>query len=968
MASKREKQRSVEESERFLNDIFSGIQDGISVLDKNLNIIRVNHAMERWYAHAMPLSGKKCYEAYHGRSRPCEICPTRKTLQTGKLAYEVVPKIGPKGKIEGWLDLYSFPLIDRKTGKMEGVIEYVRDITEQRRIEAERDRLFNLSMDMMCIVGFDGYFKQINPAWHYILGWTEQELLSKPYLDLVHPDDKKATLAVQRSLTKGNKVAFFENRYLRKDGAYRWLSWTASPVQEEERSFAIARDITWQKNAQELIKKEHDFTAAVLNTVGALIVVIDPSGRIVSFNKACEELTGYKAKDAEGRRIWDFLLTKKEKTPVKHVFKDLVAGNFPNRHENYWIAKSGDRKLISWSNTAIVSSKGKVEYVIGTGIDITEQKRAENALKDSEERYRTLFENAQDVIYSVSAKDETITALNPAFEKVTGWRRNDWLGKAFLSIIHPDDLPVAIRTFQQALAGKTPKPYELRIRKRSGEYVQGEFTSSPQYERGEIVGEFGIGRDITERKRNELALIESREKLRLTMDHIPLHIGAIDKSGKFILWNKYSEKMFGYTQKEVTGKMPAVNVHEKLKDAVDVVRTAGKNSIYDKEVNLKHKDGHMIPAHLVVVPYRDPSGKIMAYYGFAEDITERKRAENELKETKERLEYILGATKTGIDVIDSDFNLRYVDPAWQRTYGDPFGRKCYDYFMGRKNICPNCGIPKALREKKTVVTEEILPKEGNRVIEVHTIPFQDSDGKWLVAEFNIDITQRKRIEEMKENLIRDVSHELKTPIANAKMAVEMGERAMASRDLGRILRAHKMVSENIDRTKNDIDTIMKAFALGQKQVLKKQRISIKKAMNEVLRVYMKEIKSKKLKIRTAFGPIADKLIADKANFRVILSNLIDNAVKFTDKGTITLTSSSKGKNIEISVSDTGKGMSRESLERIFERFYKASSAMPGVGLGIPICEQIVEKCGGSIEVFSAGPGKGTRVVVTLPKR
>ncbi len=126
---------ALQEREHFLADVFSSIQDGVSVLDKDMTIIRVNAAMEKWYGHAMPLVGKKCFEAYHGRSEACEVCPTKKTLETARSAYEVVPKKGPGGAIVGWLDLYSFPLFDTDTGQMKGVIEYVRDITERMRAE-----------------------------------------------------------------------------------------------------------------------------------------------------------------------------------------------------------------------------------------------------------------------------------------------------------------------------------------------------------------------------------------------------------------------------------------------------------------------------------------------------------------------------------------------------------------------------------------------------------------------------------------------------------------------------------------------------------------------------------------------------------------------------------------------------------------------------------------------------------------
>jgi PAS domain S-box-containing protein len=129
------------------------------------------------------------------------------------------------------------------------------------------------------------------------------------------------------------------------------------------------------------------------------------------------------------------------------------------------------------------------------------------------------------------------------------------------------------------------------------------------------------------------------------------------------------------------------------------------------------------------------------------EVTERKCMETELRETKERLEYILDATKTNVDVIDSAFNLRYVDPAWQKVYGAPVGKKCYEYFMERSEPCSGCGIPIALETNKTIVTQEVLLRENNRVIEVHTIPFHGKSGERLVAEFNIDITERKKTEE-----------------------------------------------------------------------------------------------------------------------------------------------------------------------------------------------------------------------------
>ncbi|MFH1738917.1 MAG: PAS domain-containing protein, partial [bacterium] len=130
-----------------------------------------------------------------------------------------------------------------------------------------------------------------------------------------------------------------------------------------------------------------------------------------------------------------------------------------------------------------------------------------------------------------------------------------------------------------------------------------------------------------------------------------------------------------------------------------------------------------------------------------ERTAEFQKAEKEARALRQRIELILGITKTGLDIIDSQFNLRYVDPSWAETYGDPAGKKCYQYFVNRSEPCPGCGIPEALRTRNPVVTEERLSREGNRLVQVTSVPFQDERGEWLVAEVNVDITERNNLEE-----------------------------------------------------------------------------------------------------------------------------------------------------------------------------------------------------------------------------
>jgi PAS domain S-box-containing protein len=135
LAERKRAEEALRKGERFLASIFDSIQDGLSIFDDKLDIVRVNSTMEQWYSYAMPLVGKKCYQAYHGRSAPCEDCPAQQALATGQAAYAVVPKRSADGQVAGWLDLYAFPRLDMETGQVQGAIEYVRDITERKLVE-----------------------------------------------------------------------------------------------------------------------------------------------------------------------------------------------------------------------------------------------------------------------------------------------------------------------------------------------------------------------------------------------------------------------------------------------------------------------------------------------------------------------------------------------------------------------------------------------------------------------------------------------------------------------------------------------------------------------------------------------------------------------------------------------------------------------------------------------------------------
>ena len=172
---------TLHESERFLSTIFDSIQDGISVLDANLNVVRVNQAMKNLYTHELPLEGKKCYEVYHGKSKPCKVCPTMRSLSTGKLEMNEVPLTG-QDKETGILELFAFPMID-DSGKSFGVVEFVRNVTDRKRAEAalrESEERFRALVEKsplgISLIADDGEYKYINPQFTNILGYTIEDI------------------------------------------------------------------------------------------------------------------------------------------------------------------------------------------------------------------------------------------------------------------------------------------------------------------------------------------------------------------------------------------------------------------------------------------------------------------------------------------------------------------------------------------------------------------------------------------------------------------------------------------------------------------------------------------------------------------------------------------------------------------------------------------------------------------------
>lgn len=247
-----------------------------------------------------------------------------------------------------------------------------------------------------------------------------------------------------------------------------------------------------------------DYVDNIIKSMIDTLIVTNPDATIKTVNLATLNLLGYQETDLIGKPVGILFAAADTKAFYKEAWIDnlLKNGSIQNIEENY-LAKNGDRIPVLLSGAVMKNEKGEIQGIVYVALDITERKRAEERLRQSEERYRTLVETAPDVIYSISINDATIMSLNPAFDKLTGWKREDWLGRPQSDLIHPDDLPLAHQLLETMARGITPESYELRIRHSSGQYLLAEFTAAPIFDNGRVVAIFGIGRDITERKKAE---------------------------------------------------------------------------------------------------------------------------------------------------------------------------------------------------------------------------------------------------------------------------------------------------------------------------------------------------------------------------------------------------------------------------------------------------------------------------------
>ena len=265
----------------------------------------------------------------------------------------------------------------------------------RQRVEESRDHyaaFYDFAPVGYVTFDLEGIIREINLTAADMLGVPRARLVGRPFHPFVAEEDLACFLTHLRQRADTEERVGTEFNLVRKGGASLPIVMQSVPACGGEKHGhhcrATLTDLTARKLAEETLRSESAFTDAVLETSGALIVVLDDADRVLRFNRACERLSGYSSKEMEGQAIW-MLLPPEESAAVRGVIAELRTAHLPNQYVNHWLTKTGERRLISWANTAITSADGKVSAIIATGIDITERRRLEAEVLEIADREQT---------------------------------------------------------------------------------------------------------------------------------------------------------------------------------------------------------------------------------------------------------------------------------------------------------------------------------------------------------------------------------------------------------------------------------------------------------------------------------------------------------------------------------------------------------------------------------------------------
>ena len=517
--------------------------------------------------------------------------------------------------------------------------------------------------------------------------------------------------------------------------------------------------------------KTFEFDESIINTVHEPLVILNEDLRVIKVSRSFYEVFKVKPEETVGKLIYDIGYRQWDIPKLRELLETIL----PQRttFDNYEVEhdfRTIGRRIMVLNARKIQRALGKDKVILLAIEDITDRRqaekvlaeKAEKALSGSEEKYRMLVENINDVLYMLDTQGN-VTYISPAVERVTKYKVNDIIGKSFIPLIYPDDIPGLLDSLNRLESGQL-EPWEFRIVDKDGTIKFMRSSSQPIYENGQIVGFTALMVDITEHKKAEKTIVQQREEYRTIFDAAQPMIVYLDKEGVIQRINKSGADTFGREPKEIIGKtmydfFPAAEADHFAAEDNQVI-ASGKPLIGSiSEYTLP--TGQKRWAQVDRIPYRDEHGDIIGVIILSHDITERRLAEGTLRESEEKYRLLAENARDIIWTMDMNLQFTYMSPSVLRIRGytveEVMAQSLEEVFtsssleIASKAFAEELALenmePKDLSRMRKLELEHTC-KDGSTVwVEVNTSFLRDTDGQPIgILGVSRDITEHKKAE------------------------------------------------------------------------------------------------------------------------------------------------------------------------------------------------------------------------------